>query len=186
MKDTLVVYFSNTGVTRKLAREIANIYDCDLEEIHEPTPRNNGFRGFAFSGFQAFAKTLPEIEDLVHKPSDYEHTVVGTPVWVGHMSSPIRSFLYHHGSQIKKASFFTTYNGSGGVKVIEEMSEYCDKPIHSSFAFSKEVLQSPKYLDRRIRDFIWAWQKPMKEESAKVEKKRPVEAVKEKEKKRAG
>jgi hypothetical protein len=40
MTDVLVVYFSRTGYTRRMAEEIARTIGADLEEIRDPTKRS--------------------------------------------------------------------------------------------------------------------------------------------------
>jgi flavodoxin len=89
---TLVVYYSSDGYTRDAALELALQLDADMLEIQDLHPRK-GFRGRVRSMVEAVfdipARTLPFSKD----PFLYDLVVIGTPVWNGKVSSPIRTFL---------------------------------------------------------------------------------------------
>lgn len=52
---------------------------------------------------------------------EYDLVVVGTPVWAGTMSSPVRSYLYAHRGELRNAAFFAVMAGRGGEQAVNEM-----------------------------------------------------------------
>ena len=64
----LVVYFSRTGGTKKVAEAISNILSCDIEEIVDTKDRT-GLLGYIRSGRQAMKKKLTAIKNTEKEPS---------------------------------------------------------------------------------------------------------------------
>jgi flavodoxin len=109
----LVVYYSNTGYTKKLAREIAKNLNCDIEEI-KTTSLYSGFFGYQRALFHALFKREPKIKNLKHALADYNLVIVGGPVWAGSISGPVRSFLTNNKEHIKNIAVFLTQGGHFG------------------------------------------------------------------------
>jgi flavodoxin len=86
----LVVYYSRSGSTRKIAEALSAALTCDLEEIVENKSRA-GFFGYMRSLVEARQKRPSVIEPAKRDPSSYDLVVVGTPVWGWPVSSPVRA-----------------------------------------------------------------------------------------------
>jgi flavodoxin len=112
MKNTLVVFYSRTGNTRRAAERLAKALDADLEEIREARDRA-GMAGFLRSGYEAVARQCPPILPPRKAPRDYARVVLGTPVWAGRMASPVRSFLQGHGQDLRRLALFATCGAAG-------------------------------------------------------------------------
>ena len=89
---TLVVFYSRSGTTRRVAQALSEALQCDLEEITEPKPRT-GFLGYIRSLLEATRKRPSTITPKKHDVSSYALVVVGTPVWAWSLSSPVRAYL---------------------------------------------------------------------------------------------
>lgn len=123
----LVVYYSNSGHTKKLAKEIAKELNCAIEEI-KTTASYDGFIGYQRALFHALFRSLPKIKKLKHNPLDYELIVLGGPVWGWSAAGPVRTFLNEYKNSIKKISFFLTQGSPyGKSQVFEQMGEVADK-----------------------------------------------------------
>ncbi|MBE7450705.1 MAG: NAD(P)H-dependent oxidoreductase [Kofleriaceae bacterium] len=109
---TLVVHYSRTGTTRALAHQLADALGADLEELRDPTPRRGLGGGCAARGMRARRGTLVPLAPLRHDPAAFDLVVVGTPIWAGAVSSPVRTFLHHHRSHLRGLACFCT--GGGG------------------------------------------------------------------------
>ncbi len=101
--NILVAYYSRSGTTSRVAQELATVLGADIEEIQDTVSRS-GPLGYLRSGFQAFSKKLAVIRPFAHPCADYDVVVIGTPVWAGGMSSPVRTFMREYGSQIRSPS----------------------------------------------------------------------------------
>ncbi|MBN1857503.1 MAG: hypothetical protein JW846_11195 [Dehalococcoidia bacterium] len=108
---TLVVYYSRTGHTRKIADEISAALEADVEELKDDVNRG-GPVGFVKSGREAKAGTLVNLTPLAYEPSTYDLVVVGTPVWARTMSSPVRTFLLNNDLGNAKVAWFCTVGAS--------------------------------------------------------------------------
>jgi len=86
----LVVFYSRTGTTKKVAEAIATKLGCDIEEIID-TKSRRGLLGFLRSGLEATLKRLTTIEEIKNDPASYDVVIIGTlfgtvrcPVPFGH------------------------------------------------------------------------------------------------------
>ena len=83
MPYILCVYYSRTGNTEKLVREIAQELKCECVRLDDGVDRS-GLAGWLRSGMQAMARQTPEVGDIktVLPLSAYDLVVIGTPVWL--------------------------------------------------------------------------------------------------------
>lgn len=124
---TLIAYYSMSGHTRKLANEIRQATDAELEEIREPRPRQ-GFNGVMRALFDGIARRTPPILPASHNPADYELLVIGGPVWAGRMAAPVRTYAQRYGAQAPHVAFFCTEGGHGADTAFADLEKLCQKP----------------------------------------------------------
>jgi len=122
----LVVYYSRSGTTRKVARAIGKELDCELEAISERTPRR-GVLGYLQSGLDATFHREMALVPVSTDAKDYDLVVVGTPTWNASVSTPVRAYLAANRERIRRVAFFCTYDGSGSARVLRQMEEICGK-----------------------------------------------------------
>ncbi|MGZ7117051.1 MAG: flavodoxin family protein [Methanobacterium sp.] len=89
---TLVVFYSRTGTTRRVAEEISENLDGDMEELRDKQNRS-GAAGYMRSLINALRRTPADLEDIKNDPSIYELVIIGTPIWAGKISTPIRAYI---------------------------------------------------------------------------------------------
>lgn len=137
----LVVYYSRTGITKKVAERIASALGADKEEIIDKSNRS-GVMGYLRSGKEAVKKILADIEPVKIDPSAYDLVIIGTPVWAATMSSPVRSYLTTQKGKIPRVAFFATQGGEGASRAIEQMAELAALPAKAGLAvMTKEVVR---------------------------------------------
>jgi len=140
MNPCLIVYYSRSGTTAKVARALAQACGADLEEIHDVRPRG-GVAGYLRSAWQALRKAPAPIAAPQHRPADYPFIVLGTPVWAGKMSAPMRSYILQQREHFRRVGLFCTMGGSGGQDVLTAMAELCNKlPVASMSLQHGDVL----------------------------------------------
>ena len=122
----LIVYFSRTGRTRKVAEAIQKVTGFDLEEIKEKAGRV-GTLGYLKSGMESTRRMLPQIIPLTHDPSQFDIVIIGTPIWASNMSSPIRAFITEYKNKINQIALFCTGDGVEPEKVFTPLSELLGK-----------------------------------------------------------
>jgi flavodoxin len=147
---TLVVYYSRTGTTRELATAIAQALGADVEEIVDPTPRA-GLLGYLASGFDSVTQREAPIRPRARDPRDYDLVVVGTPVWAGNMSSPVRAYLAAARGRLPAAAFFCTMGGRGSERAFLEMEKLSGARPAAVLAMREGARWTPT--QKAIRDF---------------------------------
>lgn len=147
MTHLLVVYFSRTGFTRTIARQIARACSSNLESIEDATGRSHSF-GYARSAFEAALHLDTPIRSAKHVPSDYDVVVIGTPVWCWNVASPVRAYIKKHRRQFKRVAFFCTFGGSGQTKVLRDLESLCGRPPVATLAVSDADITGELYHDR--------------------------------------
>ena len=141
---TLVVYYSRTGNTKMIAETISESLDCDIEEIVDKEKRG-GILGYLKSGYEASRNKLSIIEDPKHDLSKYDLLIVGTPVWAGKMSVPIRTYLHQNMEKIPLLACFCTAGGSGIECTIKNIGEYTNTTPIESFGLTSSDIKNGSY-----------------------------------------
>lgn len=81
MNKILVVYFSYTGNTRKIANLIKNKLACDILELKPVIPYNADYQTVVDEEQKLEgASHMPEIQDINVDLNSYDTIVIGTPV----------------------------------------------------------------------------------------------------------
>ncbi|MFO7710637.1 MAG: flavodoxin [Candidatus Woesearchaeota archaeon] len=145
---TLIIYFSRTETTRKVAEALAKRLKADIERITEPKDRE-GALGYLRSGKEASLKQLPRINPIKSNPGQYDLVIIGTPVWAFTMASPIRSFLTPN--TLKKVAFFCTMNGSGAKRTFKDMQALAGQPIAEASFLTKDVHKGNYSIDEFVK-----------------------------------
>ncbi|MFL9913752.1 flavodoxin family protein [Paraburkholderia sp. RL17-337-BIB-A] len=123
----LVVFFSRTGTTRSLASALAGMLGADLEEICDCSNRE-GPGGYLRSLVDAIRKRHVEIVPAGLDVSAYDLVVIGSPVWAGSVSAPVRSYLMENRARLPQVAFFCSFGGRGADKALHEMQQIVGKP----------------------------------------------------------
>ena len=140
-RKCLVVFYSRTGTTRKVAGQIAQALGCATEELTD-TKGRAGVLGFIKGGWDAFRKKLTRIGEVANDPADFELVVLGTPVWAGSMTPAVRTYLTEQKDRLPHVAFFLTTGGSGIERTFRHMEELCGKPPKATLDLrQKEVLK---------------------------------------------
>ncbi len=126
---TLIVYYSRSGRTRKIAKQMGVRLNADLGEIQDNKNRT-GIFGFIASGNEAYLRRVAPINRLNRDPAQYDTVIIGTPIWANNMSTPIRSFFKEYQEKLKNVAFFCTSIGSNPKPVFLAMEKMATrKPI---------------------------------------------------------
>jgi len=123
----LVAYYSRTGRTAKAARELSGILGCDSEEIVEGKARN-GLLGYLKAGLDGATGHRSSIHHPRMDASEYDLVIVGTPIWAGRISSPMRTYLNMIRSRAPSIALMCTTGGSAGEEALEDFEKLVGSP----------------------------------------------------------
>lgn len=126
----VIVYYSYSGITRRLAEDIALITDGDLRELQPQQP-------YSFSYNTAVKEVREEIEKGYCPPlmqgaeaiGNAEVIFVGSPNWLKTFAPPVRSFLRTVDLDGKTIIPFCTHGGGGFGRMIEDYKRECEHSI---------------------------------------------------------
>jgi hypothetical protein len=116
-RSILVVYYSLTGRTQRVAEDLAARLGADLERIEDVKSRR-GFLGYLRAALDSLREKPARITDIRQFPNRHVLTVIGTPVWAGKMTPAIRAYLRMIRGRVNDVALFTT---SGSTEVKELM-----------------------------------------------------------------
>jgi flavodoxin len=122
----LVVFFSRTGTTRMLASTLARMLSADLEEICDLAERRGPF-AYLRCLVDSWRKRPAEIVPAGLDAAQYDLVVVGTPVWAGSASAPVRAYLLENRSKFRQVAFFCSFGGLGSQAAFAEMRALAGK-----------------------------------------------------------
>lgn len=151
-KKILVVYYSRTGTTRKVAEAVTGLLSCEAEEIVDLKKRD-GPMGFAVAVKDATLKKLTMLGTVKNDPGAYDLVVVGTPVWANTMSSAVRTYLAERGERLRAVAFFVTAGGTGIDRTLEHLAEVCGKSPVATLALKAKEVREERYADK-VKDFV--------------------------------
>jgi flavodoxin len=151
MKDTLIVYYSRSGTTRRVAEQLAAFCRCDSEQIQDVRGRSGMF-GMLRSLWDALFVRTPTIRALKHKALQYDLVVIGAPVWVGKAAAPARSYITRHRGEFNRVAFFCTMSGSGGDKALQEMAGLAEKTPLATLCLTEAEVGANRHVDK-AREF---------------------------------
>lgn len=124
--SSLVLFYSWSGNTRKIARIIAQRTGADLQELQPVTPYPTDYEAVVVQARREIREKIrPELEPLGLEWDRYETIYLGTPNWCGTLAPPLASFLYQIMPTEKNILPFCTHGGGGSGRIARDMAFYC-------------------------------------------------------------
>lgn len=122
----LVAYYSYSGNTRTVAKQIQEVTGADLFEIavNEAYPTDyqqllDRAKREIHDGVKPVLKEMPE------NLAEYDVIIVGSPNWWSTIAPPVNSFLSNANLTDKKLAVFVTHGGGGMAKCETEARKVC-------------------------------------------------------------
>ena len=124
---TLVLYYSQTGATQRVAEEIGKQLGADVvaEGVEHESQKDQHRLPFATSQKEKADGVLPTLKKLDLNMDEYDVVFLGFPVWFGTYATPIAALLKDQTFEGKKLVPFCTF-GSGG---LQECTEHLRKAL---------------------------------------------------------
>lgn len=109
----LVIYYSLSGNTKKIAEKIKALTHGDIYEI-KTKEKISSVYAYTKTTQQLKSKKYPEIEKDYPDFTQYDYIFVGAPVWMYTMATPMFSFLQSADFNGKKVVPFSTQGSNYG------------------------------------------------------------------------
>ena len=123
MKKQLVAYFSASGTTARVAKDLAKAAGADLYEIRPETPYTRADLNWQDKNSRSSLEmrdknSRPALADRDANIAEYDTVFVGFPIWWYVAPTIINSFLEAYDFSGKKIVLFATSGGSGFGKAV--------------------------------------------------------------------
>lgn len=130
MSKTLVAYFSASGVTARVAKEVADAAGADLYEIRPAQLYSPGDLDWMDKKSRSTLEMndpacRPAIEGQVKGMEQYDTILIGFPIWWYVEPRIVDTFLESYDFSGKTLIPFATSGGSGISKAQKSLQEHC-------------------------------------------------------------
>lgn len=111
--NILIVYFSRTGTTETVAKQIQQETAGDIFKIEIVNPYPEEYRATTNQAKRELDQGyLPPLKGKVENLDKYDTVFLGYPIWWGTMPMPVFTFLNENNLSGKKVIPFATHQGS--------------------------------------------------------------------------
>ena len=145
--SVLVAYYSRTNITKKLAEEIADKLNADIEQIN-PKVNYNGKIGYMRGGKDAISEKIIDLDQLNYDPSNYDVVYLGVPVWAGKSATPMISYIKQNEGKFNDVKFFVTAGSTGFESTFKQLEEYSQKTPLKTLALTTKEVKKGEYCDK--------------------------------------
>ena len=152
--STLIVYFSFDGNTKFIAEKIAETIDADIIELK--TNKNyptEGFGKYFWGGKSVIFGESPKLTNDGIDLNRYETILIGTPVWAGSYTPPVKSFIRQYTIQGKRIALFASHGGGGAEKCFARLKKAL---LGNTFIGEIALVEPKKNAESSERAVKWA------------------------------
>jgi len=129
---TLVVYYSKTGTTKKVAETVISKLNCDFDELR----------------YDEGTKTIQS----TCNPSEYDCVILLSPIWAFSLAAPVKSYITQHKSKIKTYRLIVTCGRIGLRGCIRNCKSVIGRSPEKAVKFmAKDVVAGNFDIDSAIR-----------------------------------
>lgn len=127
-KKPLVVYYSESGNTKKVADMIHNKVGGDIIRIEAATPYPDNYDALTRQAKKEQTQNArPAIKTKIPNIDEYDVIFLGYPNWWSSMPMPVFTFIEQNKLDGRTIAPFTTHGGGGLGHSIEDLKKECPK-----------------------------------------------------------
>lgn len=125
-ENVLIVYFSRTGTTEGVARQIQQLTGGRLVELKAEEPYSNSYNATVERAERELnSNARPAVATRIEQMETYDTVFVGYPIWLGNAPMVISTFLESYDFTGKAIVPFCTSGGSGISTSIQTIRDLC-------------------------------------------------------------
>jgi len=126
--EILIVYYSRSGNTRKIADLIQQEVGGTLHEIQPEVPYPKSYSATTDQAKQEIrAGYKPALHSTLEQVESYDTILVGSPNWWRTIAPPVVTFLTEHDLSGKTIVPFCTHGGGGLGRIAQDIAKLCPK-----------------------------------------------------------
>ena len=134
MSKILVAYFSATGVTAQIAKQLAKVSESESYEIKPAKPYTEADLNWTNNQSRSAIemsdpRSRPALADKKAPIAKYDKILLGFPIWFYWAPTIVNTFLESYNFYGKTIILFTTSDGNGFKKTKENLVRSCPGAI---------------------------------------------------------
>lgn len=159
MSKTLVAYFSASGTTRSIAKNLADAAKADLYEIAPKQPYTRADLNWT----DEQSRTSLEAKDREDRPeivpahidmTVYDTIYLGFPIWWHTAPHIVNTFLENHNFSGKKIIVFASSGGSGFGKTLDKLKLSADESV----TWVQTEILNRQFSKKKLVEFVEKYQ----------------------------
>ena len=145
-KKILVVYYSLSGNTEEIAKQIQTLTGGDIFRIETIQPYPDDYnRTTEVAKEEINMGSGRAIKEKVQNIKDYDIIFIGSPNWWSTIAPPVTTFLKEHDLAGKTVIPFITHGGGGKANCLNDAAKLCPKStVPEGFVVSGNRVKSAK------------------------------------------
>jgi flavodoxin len=152
-RRVLVVYYSMTGNTARVARDLGRTLGADVESVQDKG-HGVGLKGYLKATIDAVRGIPAQIGEPTRNPADYSLVIIGTPVWAWHMTPAIRAYLQRFKASLNDVAFFVTSGDTDVAQIVPSLELVSGHKALASAGFSAQELSDRRNYEGKLTDFV--------------------------------
>lgn len=154
-KKTLIVYYSYSGTTERVAEHLQKLTNADIYELELEKPYTGDSNEVSDRVFEERDDDkMPELSGELPDLSEYDRILIGTPVWNDDMSNPVVSYLEQADFDGKTVAPFWTYITNQG-STAKNFTKRCQNAeMADGLAIRSANGLSDNKLDEKLKDWL--------------------------------
>jgi hypothetical protein len=145
--QTLVVFYSHTGTSRRAAQLLASQFGWQTGEVSDRHPRV-GTAGTFKCVADSLLRRRPAIRYEGPDPQAFGSVVFVAPVWVSRMAGPMRTFIHAQAAGLKRVAVISVMGGSGATHAAAETGHLLGRAPPLSTSFTARDVEDGSYAPR--------------------------------------
>ena len=139
MNNVLVIVYSYTGTSRRVAQLLGSQQGWPLAEITDARPRS-GAMGSWRCMLDSLLLRQPAIRYDGPPPSDFDAVVLVSPIWMMRLAGPMRSFVARQRDRLPDVAVLSVMGGQGAPNAAAEIGRMLGRaPILSAAVTQREA-----------------------------------------------
>ena len=131
MRQVLVVVYSYTGTSRRVAQRLAAELASPIGEAVDGKPRSGWLRCVLDSVF----RRRPAIRYAGPDLARFDTVVLVAPIWVEGLAAPMRTFVADHAAELREFAIVSVMGSKGAPNAVAEISRLTGRRplLHAAF-----------------------------------------------------
>lgn len=139
MSNILVIYYSYTGSSRRVADLLCAQQNWRMAEVVETRSRR-GLTGTLRCVLDSALRRRPSIRYDGPPPEDFDAVVLISPIWLQRLAGPMRSFVEQCSARLPRVAVVSVMGGTGAPDAVAEISRIIRRaPVLSMSISMREV-----------------------------------------------